>query len=355
MNPYYHQPVRSHPNDAGPPRAVGSRRIAPAFIRILIVILALVVHSRPAVSLAHEGEQHAKGEEHTHADLMPTNEMCPVMPENKVDPEVFVEYEGKRVYLCCAKCKKKFLEAPELYLVNLPRFAKPKPGNAATSGTMTMGDMTSGTMKMANIAAEHDHESMAGHASAEAADHKHADASTGAHNDSETMEERHDKNIGHKHNHAADHGQPVGMGRIVRFAGKFHPAIVHFPIALILMAAFSELLGMILKREFLRDAAFFLLSMGTLSGVIAVALGWSAGAYANFPEMEWVFTLHRWLGASTGALALIATAVGRFARRRNTPGAIRAYRTALFTAALLVGITGHFGSALIYGLNHFTF
>ena len=50
--------------------------------------------------------------------------ICPVMDGNKIDKNVFVEYQGKKVYFCCADCKAKFLAEPEKYLAKLPQFAK---------------------------------------------------------------------------------------------------------------------------------------------------------------------------------------------------------------------------------------
>ena len=47
---------------------------------------------------------------------------CPVMDGNPIDPEVFIEYQGKKVYFCCADCKEKFLENPEEYIAKLPQF-----------------------------------------------------------------------------------------------------------------------------------------------------------------------------------------------------------------------------------------
>ena len=49
--------------------------------------------------------------------------ICPVMggPINK---DIFVEYEGKKVYFCCAQCKGEFEKEPEKYLSKLPQFAK---------------------------------------------------------------------------------------------------------------------------------------------------------------------------------------------------------------------------------------
>jgi YHS domain-containing protein len=49
---------------------------------------------------------------------------CPVMEGNKIDKNVFVEYQGKKVYFCCADCKAKFEKEPEKYLAKLPQFAK---------------------------------------------------------------------------------------------------------------------------------------------------------------------------------------------------------------------------------------
>lgn len=52
-----------------------------------------------------------------------TNEMCPVLRGNKVDPNVYVDYKGKRVYFCCTDCQATFLADPEPYLQYLPQFA----------------------------------------------------------------------------------------------------------------------------------------------------------------------------------------------------------------------------------------
>ena len=49
--------------------------------------------------------------------------MCPVMggPINK---DIFVEYQGKKVYFCCAQCKGEFEKESEKYLSKLPQFKK---------------------------------------------------------------------------------------------------------------------------------------------------------------------------------------------------------------------------------------
>jgi len=49
--------------------------------------------------------------------------ICPVMggPVNK---DIFVEYQGKKVYFCCPSCKADFEKNPEKYLPKLPQFKK---------------------------------------------------------------------------------------------------------------------------------------------------------------------------------------------------------------------------------------
>ncbi len=49
--------------------------------------------------------------------------LCPVTGD-KIDPNVFVEYKGKKVYFCCSMCVAQFNKNPEKYVAKLPQFAK---------------------------------------------------------------------------------------------------------------------------------------------------------------------------------------------------------------------------------------
>ena len=40
---------------------------------------------------------------------------CPVMGGD-IDKKVYTDYKGRRVYFCCASCDAKFKESPEKYL-----------------------------------------------------------------------------------------------------------------------------------------------------------------------------------------------------------------------------------------------
>ncbi len=60
----------------------------------------------------HKTDEQAHGEEHVEALPAGTNQMCPVQPEEKVDPALYVEYKGKRIYVCCKKCMTRVKEDP---------------------------------------------------------------------------------------------------------------------------------------------------------------------------------------------------------------------------------------------------
>jgi YHS domain-containing protein len=46
---------------------------------------------------------------------------CPVMGE-AINKSVYTEYNGKKVYFCCAGCVAKFKADPDKYIAKLPQF-----------------------------------------------------------------------------------------------------------------------------------------------------------------------------------------------------------------------------------------
>ncbi len=88
-----------------------ARRSAPKLgtPRCSLIVLMLAV-----VSLVSTATTEA-----VYADTADTSDqvqlMCPVMTDEKVDPDISVEYQGRTVYLCCQKCRIKFEAAPEKY------------------------------------------------------------------------------------------------------------------------------------------------------------------------------------------------------------------------------------------------
>lgn len=48
---------------------------------------------------------------------------CPIKG-NAIKKDIFIEYQGKKVYFCCLPCKDKFNADPKKYLPKLPQFKK---------------------------------------------------------------------------------------------------------------------------------------------------------------------------------------------------------------------------------------
>jgi uncharacterized membrane protein/YHS domain-containing protein len=87
--------------------------------KTLLAALALTLLSTRALADRGDGE-----------DDKPLNPTCPVMEGEKVDPDLFVDYKGRRVWFCCESCVHDFRKNPEAYLAKLPQFAAAPAGEA---------------------------------------------------------------------------------------------------------------------------------------------------------------------------------------------------------------------------------
>lgn len=264
-------------------------------------------------------------------------------------------------------------------LVLFPAFAgaapghEPAPPSNAGAGTSLENSTTESMAAEPKSGDAHPHPDDGDSAQADRGDHpaelthehaetdRMADPDNGDHHDESVSEHAHAETQaggGHEHDHATDHGQPTSTeGRAVAFLGKFHPVVIHFPIALILFALALELLGVIRERPVLQEAAYYCVLAGALSAIVAAGLGWAAGSGAQFPQEVGsvsVLWLHRWLGVSTAALSVLTAVAGWAARKKPGGSAVILYRLLLVVTTVFVGVTGHFGASLVFGLNHFT-
>jgi len=124
--------------------------------------------------------------------------------------------------------------------------------------------------------------------------------------------------------------------------------LVHFPIALILIAAAAELIFLATRFPRWQTVAVANLRAGAAFAVASAGAGWllaSSRIVEASPSLEW----HRWLGLMA-AIAAIAAALMTVKidpmERRQWP-----YRIALFSAAAIVAVAGHFGAVLVWGAD----
>ena len=63
----------------------------------------------------------------------------------------------------------------------------------------------------------------------------------------------------------------------MQFIGRFHPLVVHFPIALVLLVPIFHLVGRRPQFSYLRASCGFLLGLATFAATAAATLGWCLG------------------------------------------------------------------------------
>lgn len=88
-----------------------------------LVFLAVgVVVAAGFLTAGCEGNGHEHQGDHEEMESAPAEEIaqksCPVMG-NPINPDIYVDHEGRRVYFCCQACVAKFKADPETYLAKL--------------------------------------------------------------------------------------------------------------------------------------------------------------------------------------------------------------------------------------------
>ncbi len=132
--------------------------------------------------------------------------------------------------------------------------------------------------------------------------------------------------------------------------GRLHPLVVHFPIALLVVALAMECATLAGRRRHLREGITWVVSIGAASAIVAAVFGWllfEGGAYSGQTA-----AVHKWLGFSTAALAGATAALHTLARRRNRKSLWTGYRLALVGTCLVLAGAGHLGASLTHGPDY---
>ena len=141
--------------------------------------------------------------------------------------------------------------------------------------------------------------------------------------------------------------------RVIRFFGRMHPVLVHFPIALLMFAPLAEILGFLTKKEWFSYITRFLVTFGALTAFATMLSGLSISGY-NEATNE-IYATHESLGYITTFIAFLTLIVGEMAHRKQSKPLRIVYIILLLACVPIVGLTGHYGGGLIYGLDHVSF
>lgn len=245
-----------------------------------------------------------------------SNKYCPVTTSELAEEQFSVDYQDQRIYFCCNKCKKDFLNDPDLYLTNL-------------------GSTESDTDKSESS-------------------HDHGEEGHGHGENIEKVVTANDKpDSGLTHDHETDHSESSSL---VGLAGKFHPMVTHFPIALVLAALLFSILAGVLKNQTMNYVSVYSIYLAAVTGIGTVILGLAAGSAANYPSFLSEFlSWHRLFGIATGIVTIVSAYAGWRLLQRSSRGTIWTYRILLVVNGILVGVTGHLGAMLVFGPDYFNF
>lgn len=133
---------------------------------------------------------------------------------------------------------------------------------------------------------------------------------------------------------------------ITDLTGRLHPALVHLPIGILLLAGCFELLSSHRRMTAIRPAIPLMLFWGMIATIASCISGLAIEAGGEYEEE--VTNPHKWSGI---ALAVISIIMYVLYRTRRKTAVIK------FSAALLVSmifITGHLGGSITHGEDFIT-
>lgn len=130
--------------------------------------------------------------------------------------------------------------------------------------------------------------------------------------------------------------------------GRLHPLIVHFPIALVIIAALAESGVWATHQRHWRIVAFTNVRLAAVFAIAAAFAGWrlAAGSFDSTAVVEW----HRWLGVCATA-STVAAALATPNDDEQSLAPARVFRAALMSATVLVIVTAHLGGVLVWGAD----
>lgn len=146
--------------------------------------------------------------------------------------------------------------------------------------------------------------------------------------------------------------------RVMEFQGLFHPASVHFPIALLAISTVF-LCGSFIWKDAFESAAFHCLWIGALGAVASCIMGWGYathegyGSSFSFDLQNSSIDRHRWLGIAVAIGALILVPMANKVRKRQDSGMRFLWLVGSIAVMLGVSITGYQGGELTYGEDHY--
>ena len=129
---------------------------------------------------------------------------------------------------------------------------------------------------------------------------------------------------------------------LAQFFGRFHPLVIHFPVALLLLVPIFELAGLFDNHS--REVARFVLGLAAISAIVAANLGWLLAWSGGYEGA--LVTRHMWGGAAVAAASVICWGL------RGWKG--NAYAVAIVATLAILVWTSDQGGKLTHGETFLT-
>lgn len=137
-----------------------------------------------------------------------------------------------------------------------------------------------------------------------------------------------------------------------KFLGRLHPLAVHFPVGLLIFAAFLEVFTIGNFNSKLRPGINLLILAGVVGAVISVAFGLLLANLEGYGGDT--LSIHQWTGIGTAVLGLGLLFMLHQVSNRNNFKHIFPFRALLFVTGIGVSVAGHFGASLTHGEEYLT-
>ncbi len=135
--------------------------------------------------------------------------------------------------------------------------------------------------------------------------------------------------------------------------GKLHLLVLHFPLALIIVAALADGLWLWRRKVLFREAGYFCILFGAAAAIPTMITGLMLiGTMSLTPDAASVGEMHESLGIMTASVAVVAAAVRVFLRNNLSGMWAWVYGMLILAALVLVGLTGHYGGLLAFGKDY---
>lgn len=138
---------------------------------------------------------------------------------------------------------------------------------------------------------------------------------------------------------------------ILQLIGRLHPLLVHFPIGLLVVALFLEVLTLGGRRNNLRDGISWMVYLGALFAILSALFGWLLRTQEDY--IGDLVDNHQYTGIATAVFATITVIILRGTLNGKLVN-FRVYRIGLTLTVILLTIAGHLGANLTHGEDYLT-